>query len=114
MAALGLSLALAGTAVAGGHPSGKSSSSGGYSHGMTYSNGHNSSPSYHPSYGSKFSGGSYYFKGKDQHFWSYRSFENRYGCYCYWYPTAGCYYYYCQPDDCYYPVDYCPYGKYCW
>jgi hypothetical protein len=114
VAAMGLSLALVGTAVAAGPHGSKSFSGGGSSHGMASSYSHGSSSSYHMTYGSKLPGGGYSFKGKDHRFWSYRSWDKRYGCYCYWYPGTSCYYYWCEPDECYYPIAYCPYGKYCW
>jgi hypothetical protein len=94
-AAVSLSLALAGTADAGGKHVSKSS----------YSSGSGS-------WSSKQSFTHY--KGKEHYHWSKKVWFEKYGCYCYWDPYVSCYYYYCVPDDCYYPVDYCPHGKYCW
>ncbi len=107
--AVGLSLALAATAEAGPKGGSKGSSKG-------VSNSHQSggSHNYHVTNGNKLKSGGFYYKGKDHHHWSYQCWDKRYGCNCYWDGGLGCYYYWCQPDDCYYPVDYCPYGKYCW
>jgi hypothetical protein len=100
-----LSLALTATAEAGS----KGGSKGG-------SNSHYGSVShnYQLTYGVKLKSGGYCYKGKDHCHWSYSCWDKRYGCTCYWCPSACCYYYWCPPDDCYYPVDYCPYGKYGW
>jgi hypothetical protein len=73
-----------------------------------------SSHDYHMKNSYKLKSGGYYYKGKDHSHWSYRCYDRRYGCTCYYDSGLCCYYYWCEPDDCYYPVSYCPYGKYSW
>jgi hypothetical protein len=96
-AVLAVALVVNGTATAGWHPS-----SGG---GKSYSGGSMSHPNYSQSYGKSFSHG-YYYPGKNHFQWTYQCYSPKYGCNCYWCPSACCYYYWCQPSNCYYPVSY--------
>ena len=64
-------------------------------------------------YGTKAKFG-FYFQSKYCNFWSYKCYLAKYGCTCFWCPCCNCYYYFCVPDDCYYPVTFCPYKRYCW
>jgi hypothetical protein len=105
--AMGLSLALAGTATAGSH--GRSGGSGSH-----YVSGGSGSHTIYTTHTNKPNGSTHYYKGRDHFHYSSRCWDRRYGCYCYWCPSSYCYYYWCPPDDCYYPVTYCPYGRYCW
>ena len=61
----------------------------------------------------KFKGGHYY-KGKAHCHWGCSCWDVRYCCVIYYCPVTCGWYYFCEPDDCYYPIDYCPYGVYCW
>jgi hypothetical protein len=116
VAAVGLTLALAATAEAGpkngsnNHSTNSKGSGGNISSSHQPSNSHD----YYLTFGSKLKNGSYFYKGKEHSHWSYRCWDDRYGCYCYWDGGLGCYYYWCEPDCCYYPISYCPYGKFCW
>ena len=94
------SLALVGTAEAG--PQG--GSKGGGSH-MSSSHG---SHDYHTSHGSKMKDGSYSYKGRDHHQWTYQCWSKKYGCQCYYCPSTCCWYYWYAPSCCYYPCSYAP------
>jgi hypothetical protein len=56
----------------------------------------------------------YYYKGKGHCHWTCSCWDVRYGCIVYYCPVTCVWYYFCDLDDCYYPVEYCPYGVYCW
>jgi hypothetical protein len=94
-AAVGLGLALAGTADAGSKYVNRSS------HRDRYECRENRQSFTH-------------YRGREHYHWTKKVYFEKYGCHCYWDPYICCYYYFCVPDDCYYPIDYCPYGKYCW
>ncbi len=66
---------------------------------------------YHLTHGIKCSYG-YCYKGFNHCHWSYRCWNARCGCCCYFDPCTNCLYYWCVPDNCYYPITYCPYGVY--
>ena len=114
MTAVALGLVLTASAEAGpkGGSGGHSSGHSGNSMGRTYNG--SSTKNYQTTHGTKLKDGSYSYKGKDHFHWSYSCWDKRYGCNCYWCPSACCYYYWCLPDDCYYPISYCPYGKFSW
>jgi hypothetical protein len=46
--------------------------------------------------------------------WVRRCWDDRCGCYIYWFPGSASWWYWCVPDRCYYPLDYCPYRIYSW
>jgi hypothetical protein len=54
----------------------------------------------------------FYYRGKENHFWSRCYWDRNYGCRLYWCPVRYCWFYWCQPYDCYLPIDYCPTGCY--
>jgi hypothetical protein len=43
-------------------------------------------------------------RGKNNHFWSYRSWDDRLNCYTYFDPLQRCFFYWSAADNCYYPV----------
>ncbi len=93
VAAIGLALALTGSADAG-KPGGKSSGS----HGSRIR-------SYHEQHGNKFKGG-YFYRGREHSHWTHRYWWGKYGCYTYFCPSTRCWYYWYQQDNCYYPCSY--------
>jgi hypothetical protein len=111
-AVMSLSLALTGAATAADHGRGSHFSGGSFG-GSSF---HSSTSYWHGSGSHDFrvTHNPTFYRGKDHFSGSSRYWDRRYGCYTYWCPSTYCYYYWCQPDDCYYPINYCPYGKYCW
>ncbi len=111
-AAVALSLAVAATAQAGPKGGNRGGSSGNYSQ----NNNHNTQnvyktsnvKDYHLSNGFKLKDGGYSYKGKDHHQWAYKCWYAKYGCECYYCPSACCWYYWYPQDSCYYPVSYIP------
>jgi hypothetical protein len=59
---------------------------------------------YAKTYGQKFKGGVRY-QGRWHRHWTRRSYSNRWGCWCWFCPSARCWYYWCGAQDCYYPVN---------
>jgi hypothetical protein len=60
---------------------------------------------YRQRYGTRFSHG-YYYSGRHHNHWTYRCWYSRYGCECYYCPSACCWYYWSEPRNCYLPVSY--------
>jgi hypothetical protein len=129
---MALSIAVAGTAEAGGRTSVRTSSSSTRtystsSYSGTYQPTHNYkytnlsvshypnstsyplkstvSSSYVSKFGTPFSYGVYY-KGFYQKHWSSCCWSSKYGCCLYYDPFCRCNYYWCQPAGCYYPLSY--------
>ena len=97
VAAIGLALALTGTADAG--------KSGGKASGSQRSMSRSRSRSYHEEHGTKFKGG-YFYRGREHSHWTHRYWWGKYGCYTYFCPSTRCWYYWYQQDNCYYPCSY--------
>jgi hypothetical protein len=65
---------------------------------------HGGHQSHHLTYGTTFSGNSFYSVGQLR--WSFRVWDAKFARYHYWDPHFGCYYYWYAPHNCYYPITY--------
>jgi hypothetical protein len=101
-----MSLAFAGTALAGGKSGVSKGPTGpGHSLGSKSSNFHN----YHVKFGTSFKFGNFY-RGREHFHWTKWYWNPTYRCYFYWCPSTCCYYYWSEPSCCYFPISYIPYA----